>query len=261
MALHLLGRNPSVRNSVYKLPFGIYAKVVQVPDEALVMDFVRRNTTIPVPTVLDHVFGSWGEYGPWLILMNALPGEPLFQQGQPIRLGTATEQQRLHISHVLSDWIGQLRRIPPPHPQRVSGFLGGPLLSYRIDSNNRVGPFANPAEFHAQEYCTAFPNYPPQTDERTRCLIAERPSKQYRICLTHGDILPHNILADKNYVPTGLVDWECAAWMPEYWERAASFRSHFSRLYGWREIVLNGYPEYDDDMTLEQQIQTWFDAN
>ncbi len=48
----------------------------------------------------------------------------------------------------------------------------------------------------------------------TACIGAQR----YHLCLTHGNILPTNILIDNNYVPVGLIDWQCAAWMPEYWE-------------------------------------------
>ena len=39
----------------------------------------------------------------------------------------------------------------------------------------------------------------------------------HRICLTHNDLGPHNILVDDEWNITGIVDWEACAWMPEYW--------------------------------------------
>ncbi|KAJ7811477.1 hypothetical protein B0H14DRAFT_2378319 [Mycena olivaceomarginata] len=35
---------------------------------------------------------------------------------------------------------------------------------------------------------------------------------------SHGDLLLHNVLAEADLHPAGIVDWERAAWMPEYWE-------------------------------------------
>ncbi|THU81877.1 hypothetical protein K435DRAFT_972187 [Dendrothele bispora CBS 962.96] len=254
---------------VSRLRFGIYAKTSHSPDEALAIEFVRAHTSIPVPQVLDVIpyspkdesfpdsalLSALGPSYSWLTLMTALPGQPLFEDGVGIRLVDATEEQRAVVGNVLSDWISQLRNIPPSHPQRVCGFSGGSFKSHRI-SGRRVGPFDNPAEFHAQSFCTVVD---PAADERVERLVAERPHKKYRICLTHGDLLLHNILADDNYRPIGLVDWECAAWMPEYWETASSFRSWFSRMFIWKDIVLDSFPKYEDDLLLEYHIQNTYD--
>jgi aminoglycoside phosphotransferase (APT) family kinase protein len=237
---------------VFKLPFGTYAKLGKDPDEAIAMEFVRQKTSIPVPTVLDHFNGWPSEHEPWFTLMTGLPGAPLFRRGQGNRFATCTMEQRKKMARVLSDWLDQLRRIPPPDPTKVCGFLGGSLFAHRLDLARRLGPFDTPAEFHAQPFCDAFPE---EGDERLKRLVEERPTKQYRICFTHGDIVPHNLLADDDFNLTGLVDWETAAWMPEYWERAASTRSHFIFFYGWTDFVPEAFPEYDDDMALEANIQ------
>lgn len=241
-----------------RLPFGLYAKFCYQRDEALVTEYVRTRTTIPVPTILDHISVYYRRRECWLTLMTALPGEPLLMAGKGSRLITATDEQVTHIQHVLTDWISQLRGLPPPHLQRVCGFLGGVFKSYRI-GYDPVGPFDSPAEFHSQYFCTAYPDYPDEADEGVKRLIVERPHKSYKIHLTHGDLLPHNILADDAYRPTGLIDWECAGWMPEYWETASSFRSAHSRAPVWKDIVRESFPKYDDDMSLEWRIQLWYD--
>jgi aminoglycoside phosphotransferase len=242
----------------YRLPLGIYVKFCRLPDEALVMEYVRTQTTIPVPQVLDHITTA-ASFEPdnrlFLLVMTALPGAPLFVQGTISRLVHATDEQRCLLETTIADWISQLRALSPLHPHHVSGFMGGPFLSYRIGLHP-VGPFANVAQFHAQPFCTVWTKNP---DDRIQSLIADRAAREYRIHLTHGDLLPHNIMADGACRATGLIDWECAGWMPEYWELASSTRVPFQRMYAWRNMYPRCFPRYDDDLTLELQIQKYWD--
>ena len=53
--------------------------------------------------------------------------------------------------------------------------------------------------------------------EMVHNMIWEVHSRDYRLCLTHNDLGPHNILVDDHWNITGIVDWESCAWMPEYW--------------------------------------------
>ncbi|KAJ7888922.1 hypothetical protein B0H14DRAFT_2336989, partial [Mycena olivaceomarginata] len=53
-------------------------------------------------------------------------------------------------------------------------------------------------------------------------------NKSYRIHLVHGDLLLHNVLAEADIRPAGIVDWEYAAWMLEYWETVSSSRGHYA---------------------------------
>lgn len=41
---------------------------------------------------------------------------------------------------------------------------------------------------------------------------------------THGDIAPRNIMVDGQNNITGILDWECAGWYPDYWEYAQIMR-------------------------------------
>jgi Phosphotransferase enzyme family len=38
-----------------------------------------------------------------------------------------------------------------------------------------------------------------------------------KVHLTHGDLLPHNILVEGSKI-TGILDWETAGYYPEFWE-------------------------------------------
>ena len=123
-----------------------------------------------------------------------------------------------------------------------------------------MGPYKNPAELHRQNFCAAFADQPEMAEDpvRVQRLIDERPSKKYRICLTHGDILPHNFLVDDSGRPCGLIDWECASWMPEYWEHTNALRMHSEKDENWSVIWRSLFPEYEDDLALELRTWLWY---
>ena len=74
-----------------------------------------------------------------------------------------------------------------------------------------------------------------------------------KIYLTHGDLMPQNILVDKNICPVALIDWETASWMPEYWEYTRALYTH-ERYVGWREVFKQIFPGYESELTVESAI-------
>ena len=261
--LYFFGR--SFGPSTYRIPLGIYAKVLISPEEALATEFVRHHTTIPVPKVLDVLPYTPTELAAMgrstLMITKEIPGVPLSSYDTDFSLSTATLEQKEIFRNTLFDWLTQLRSISPPHPQKVCGFLGGGLYSYRIKPGLRVGPYKSPTEFHAQGFCDASIDYPEMAEDPDRIgrLIAERPNKKYRICLTHGDIQPHNLLVDDAGRPCGLIDWECASWMPEYWEHTYALRIYLQRDEDWSGIWKSMFPEYEDDLDVEIRTWLWYD--
>ncbi|KAJ6502186.1 hypothetical protein C8R45DRAFT_611535 [Mycena sanguinolenta] len=245
-------------SSAYRLPF-IYAKPCRTMDEPLATEYVRTHTSIPVPTILDVVPNPNKDESPWLMISAHLPGTPLFIHGTGHRLLGASERQLQHVTDVLSDWIAQLRALPSPHGARVCGFTGGPLRSFRIGESH-VGPFDSVAHFHSQPFCTVMPYYYDAASPDIQKLISARPHKQYAIHLVHGDLLLHNILADDDLCPTGIVDWECAAWMPEYWENVSSSYNAYWSMWCWKDLRRAAFPQYDDDLIIDRQVQkSWCD--
>ena len=195
------------------------------------------------------------------MIMKEIPGTPLSQSSPAFTLLTATEEQKEIFKNTLFDWLTQLRSIPPPHPQKVCGFLGGGLYSYRIKPGLRVGPYKSPTELHAQKFCAARVDFPEMAEDpdRIQRLIEERPNKKYRIYLTHGDLQPHNLLVDDAGRPCGLVDWECASWMPEYWEHTYALRMFIRRNKAWTAIWKSMFPDYEDDIDVEIRTWEWYD--
>ncbi|KAF8216831.1 hypothetical protein K438DRAFT_1658325 [Mycena galopus ATCC 62051] len=241
-------------SNAYRLP-GCYLKICDSPDEALATEYVRTHTSIPVPKVLDVVrvpARSVHHNRSWLMISAILPGTPLFISGSGHRLKDASERQVQRVCEYLRDWIAQLRN-ESPFDQRVCGFTGGSFRSYRI-SEDLVRPFASADDLHAHESLTLPPSELASNPQLAH-LVSARKNKSYRIHLVHGDLLLHNILADSDLRPTGIVDWECAAWMPEYWETVSSARGAFGYMWRWKDIRREAFPAYEAEVELDRAVQ------
>ena len=214
---------------VTRLPFGLYAKHGSGTSvaEALATQYASTNTALPVPTIPDVLLPSAGTL---FILMTRAPGSPLGEM--PLTANELSDIQLSAFTDTMTRCLAQLRQLDRPSSGPVvCGFMGTPFMSYRIDHGQCVGPFSSSDEFHGQYYCTLSPN----ADPEMRKLAKRTRQKLYRICFTHGDISPTNILVDENYVPVGLIDWGCAAWLPEYRELTSSLYCR-QRYTGWVHI-------------------------
>ncbi|KAJ7931018.1 hypothetical protein B0H13DRAFT_2651691 [Mycena leptocephala] len=242
-------------SNAYRLP-GCYVKLCHSPDEALATEYVHIHTSVPVPKVLDIVPLPAGCVHPrrsWLMISTILAGTPLFVTGGGHRLKGASEHQVQRVCEYLRDCIAQLRNLQSPFDQRVCGFTGGSFRSLRI-SEDPVRPFTCVADFHAHESLTL----PPSelvSNQHLAYLVSVRENKSYSIHLVHGDLLLHNILADSDLRPTGILDWECAAWMPEYWETVSSSRGHYEYMWRWKDIRRDAFPRYEAEVELDREIQ------
>ncbi|PIL25240.1 hypothetical protein GSI_13129 [Ganoderma sinense ZZ0214-1] len=238
---------PTASPRVRCLPFGLYVKHGRdaTVAEALATQYVSVHTTIPVPTILDVLLDSVGAP---LILMTRVPGRPLADM--PGSANDLSDTQLSAFTNTVAGWLAQLRQLDPsPSGPAVCGFMGTPFMSYRIYHDEYVGPFSSLDEFHSQYYCTL----PPQADPDIRALAKRTREKPYRICFTHGDLSPNNILVSEDYVPVGLVDWGCAAWMPEYWELTSSI--YCRQIYlGWVHIFKAALPQYEEELAVEAEL-------
>jgi len=201
---------PTSSYKVMRLPFGLYAKAGDESNilEGLATHYVSVNTSIPVPTVLDITKDHIGT----LFLMTQVPGTPASDIKDGIN-GASPEQLSV-FGNTMRDWLTQLQSLPPPNDGSICGLFGGDFLSYRIAYPSRVGPFESQDIFHGKMFCTLRPG----ADLAIVALAESAHRKRYRMCFTHGDLSPNNILVDDHFRPVGLVDWQCAAWMPEYWD-------------------------------------------
>ena len=236
---------------VCRLPFGLYIKSGDhhLIAEALATQYVSLNTSIPVPTILD-VIENDSKFGT-MFLMTEVPGRTLPDTG--VDLNMISEEKLAIFSNTIRDWISQLRSLAPPPGDSICGFLGGKFYSYRIKCDHAVGPFESQHIFHAQYFCELRMKEDEPDYQRITALSYAMRRKCYRLCLTHGDLTPNNILVDENYKPTGLVDWQCAAWMPEYWELTSAMWRR-QRYPAWNTAFTQAFPQYADEVAVEAEL-------
>ena len=205
-------RRWELESAAQRIPGGMYIKMSTYrirPTEALVLRYVYKHTSIPVPIVIDNFTHDGMTY----LVMSRLPGYNLgclYQQITP-------DVERL-LSTQLSRILAPLRALIPPSGA-ICAFDGGPVYCGRIRLHvEPAGPWKSVTEFHENLLLrTGGLEFPEHIDAaEANGVIRRAHARKHRICLTHNDLGPHNILVDENWTITGIIDWEAAAWMPEY---------------------------------------------
>ncbi|PPQ72166.1 hypothetical protein CVT26_006885 [Gymnopilus dilepis] len=193
-----------------RLPFNLFCKFGErvSPSEVLATVFVSENMKIPVPRILDVVY----EGKDLFVLMSRLPGVPADEAAVHF-----DESDWSALETDLGNWIGQLRSLAP-NTDVVGSFLQTSNLQRRIEMRRNVGPWANISAF--QRYLVTLCPEDEGSDayrEFRRVAPEKIFNKNHRLCFTHGDLALHNLLVENGRL-SGLVDFECSGWFPEYWE-------------------------------------------
>lgn len=158
---------------------------LMVRNEYLALKFVRKHTTIPVPTVIDFL----DEPAPPVRLVTEFVENAVCPKSLPI----PKDAQKRMIDQ-LEGYLLQLHAITDPS---CRSFVGIPFFSWRLEATGI-----------------------PIQDYRFRQFDQDSP---YVLC--HGDIGWQNLLVDpKTFEIKSIVDWEYAGFYPvevegEYWRR------------------------------------------
>jgi len=152
--------------------------------EAHAMEFIRRNTSIPVP----KVYCAFKRRGITYIVMERLAGKKLTCDWY-IR----TPESRAIILSQLKRMIEELQQITPPSNCRISNLLGGPIFNGSIAGlAESHGPFSSVKEFH--HYLHQGAVYHTENHSMVNELL-ELHEHDWPIKFTHGDLSSLNILA------------------------------------------------------------------
>ncbi|KZT20589.1 hypothetical protein NEOLEDRAFT_1075323 [Neolentinus lepideus HHB14362 ss-1] len=243
IGLRLYG--PTTSPSCFRLPFNLYAKAGRAVDvhEANALRFISQRVQGPVPSLIDAI--PYPRYpGGMFIVMTRLPGEPL--EG---RLWDMSPEQRSMLASDLKQLFDQMRSIPPPQTgPKICAVDGGAVLCYRV-CVDRVGPFETEADFY--QWLTD--RLVLKEQDRLKAFARLVHSKTHLICLTHNDFAPQNILVDGNGRLTGLVDWACLSWFPQYWEWTRSYYAKESYP-PWRGMMDEIFGCYEEELAVEQEL-------
>jgi len=197
------------------------------------MEFVRQNTTIPVP----RVFGAYnGTDGTQDLVMEVVPGNTLNVMWQ-----TLTPDQKTSIATELAGYLSQLRTLQPP----IEGFVGSLMLGSGYDNrlgSRRFGPFKSIADFH--KFVRRGDAMDLWAFDNDVTSVHNKPDS-YVTKFTHADFSPENIMVKDGKI-TAVIDWEFGGWFPEYWEYAKMY-------FGWRPYREDFYHAMDKVLTTYPQ--------
>jgi aminoglycoside phosphotransferase (APT) family kinase protein len=163
------------------------------------MRFVATHTKIPVPGVL-FTF-RW--YDDRYIAMSRVPGKNL-------KWKKLSSVEQNNVLCQLAAYFSQLCSIPASPKSVIGSVLGGPFYDPRVYFVDISGPYRDEEHFYRQlrrlDPIEAVP-------EIVRAVHRE----SHPFVFTHNDVAPRNIMVDGDRV-TGIIDWERAAWLPDFWE-------------------------------------------
>ncbi|KAK2823874.1 hypothetical protein FQN49_007532 [Arthroderma sp. PD_2] len=237
IAKHLYPRRSSA--VIRQLPFGLYLKtcVRSRLNESNALQLVEQRTSIPAPLCID----TFEEEGNVILVMTRVRGKGLNEVFH--RLSYSEREQ---LSKDLEAIVRQLRTIPNPASHRFANTLGGPIMDFRLPEG-LYGPFDEESDFNKiliHEYIWT----------KTKEAVGPVHSRKHRSFFTHADLNPTNIMIDQGKI-SGIIDWECAGFFPEYWEFTKGIycvenRKHMER------IVRDAFPgnNYEDELMAEKLL-------
>jgi aminoglycoside phosphotransferase len=172
-------------------------------DEAVLMEFVKKETNIPLPEIYGfHIDGNRESF----LFMSYVEGQTLESCWSEL-----SSIEKAGIETQLARFLSELRAITPPAPLFLGSIATKTCRDARrmqrecqgIDSEQQFNEFIGRFTFRRES-------------EHARRLLSLL-KVDHQIVLTHGDFHPRNILIEDGQV-TGIIDWELGGWYPEYWE-------------------------------------------
>ncbi|KAM7214543.1 Protein kinase-like domain containing protein [Rhypophila decipiens] len=236
-------------------------------NELEAMEFVRANTSIPVPRVYEvYDFPSSSpsssskakkdkqEVGDNIhLLMERLPNVPETWTSM-------TPEQVRSFGVQLADYLTQLRSLSPPQAPTSSSPLicsvtGGPVYDHRA-GHTPFGPFPSISKFHAYLRLGCQPQEW-TLDPIVTHIHSDSTSQRYSVKFTHADLNPSNICVSPTGQITGMIDWEFSGFYPEYWEYTKMYFAEGSPAYGRFFEAVHGedkIAKYEDELKAERNI-------
>ncbi|EFR00557.1 serine/threonine protein kinase [Nannizzia gypsea CBS 118893] len=225
-----------------QLPLGLYMKQCYRTryNEGMALQIVEQRTSIHAPLYVD----TFEHEGKLMLVMTWIKGNQLNEVFHRL-----SYQERAQLSADLCSAIKQLRTIPNNTSHRFANVLGGPLLDVRIPDQPDVayGPFNKVTDFHNSLIHTHIAS---STEEA----VAPIYSRKYRSFFSHADLNPYNIMIDRGKL-SGIVDWECAGYYPEYWEFTKGIYC-VENSPEREKIIRDAFPDdnYDEELAAEKLL-------
>ena len=243
----------SIGWSIVRLSRSICVKCGPLIDlnEAVSMQVARELTTVPVP----KVYCAFSRRGITYILMEYIRGETLWSYWQGIG-----EETKENLRNQLKAIMAELREVRQPVSGRIQAPNGGKIYDdrYTEGAERSFGPFVTVQDFHLwlrRGISLPLKESPENAIERSADIeemkrLQDR--RDYSTVVTHGDLSSSNTIV-KNNRTVGIIDWESAAWYPDYWELTSAWNVNHTDEF-WRpeiEKILD-FERFRDEHRMEQ---------
>lgn len=246
---------PPSTGGIYPLPFDLILKWTSNTriEEAVAMH-AAWQIGLPVPRLI--AYGSPGGDLHWgSILMTRIPGAPLSEVCESL---SAEEEGTIKLE--LAGHLERMRAYGNPWGRRICSVAGTSLIGYQLPGGE-LDPCDNDTDFHSQfldignNSRTVWEADEQQSSsfEETFATARKLLSVPHNITFTHGDLMMQNIMVSDGHI-TGILDWECAGWLPEYWEYTSAVRYQRDSLW-WPQFMfsLPGY-KYSDLLASQRAL-------
>ena len=224
--------------TMHKITSHLLVKIASEHEYAA-MEYVRRNTRIPVPQPRYPYLQRW-------IAMDFVDGTMLFECWSSL-----TWWMQLRVACTLRGYIRQLRRLKGDRP--------GPLTDGIIDNNvlfddQTVGPFASSTHFRVWcEYIVHRSWVRAMKYRRDIGLTGGSCDDPYPVMggewllvFTHGDLNLSNIMLSKDGV-LWMIDWGSAGFYPPWLESiGVQYSQPPSSFAKYRRFIFGSSPEYEN---------------
>ncbi|KAJ0421477.1 kinase-like domain-containing protein [Aspergillus carlsbadensis] len=180
------------------------------------IQFVRDQTSIPVPTVVD----SWEEGGRALIFMKRVPGVPLIEAWPSL-----STPEKEHIARQTADYLLQLRELQCDKMQALGGH---PIYSNFL--------FKNKVKNMERGLKDAVP-------QAARRRLRDRMPPAAPYTFTHNDLTNVNIMV-QNASLAGIIDWEMAGFFPVWWEYVCTSVPDSEEHKEWKTLLRSHMPDH-----------------
>ena len=209
--------------------------------EAFAIQYIATHTSIPVPKI--HC--AFERNGITYIVMSRLPGTSIAEAWH-----TRTEGSKAQLLEQLEKYVDEMRNLEQSRPGVVEGPDGQKLYDPKLPGGRQgFGPFQSIRDFHYYLRRRLSGPFPGRQELEDLVDWQDNEASNYNTCFTHGDLCSTNILVDGNKI-SGIVDWESAGWMPEYWEFTSAWNVNMYNVF-WRFELEKFLHPYTEEVEME----------
>ncbi|KAG6885499.1 hypothetical protein C0992_005113 [Termitomyces sp. T32_za158] len=223
--------------NIYPMPFNTVLKIGdRTRDEEALSMKLAHSLGLPVPRVL--FYASCPDSGEGAIWMTRIPGQLLSQAWQNL-----SDSEQSTIMDELHQCLLRLRECKNPRSSEVCSITGTYIKTFRA-CDGVIPPCADKSDFFRYLVRARDHTIRDQTDEsraqfdQVTRKIEHLADMSHSIVFAHGDLMRHNILVKDGHL-SGIIDWECAGWLPEYWDYTTMTIRGFVMPSSWHFSIYN----------------------